>query len=80
MKQHKIRVADCIDSTGKIHVFVQLDKNTWQETSTSIDDITHSAIHEYIQKQKSDRPEITIADRCFHIGLIQNWKDIAIVQ
>jgi len=73
MKKHRVRKAKCIDDTGKDHLFIEIERETWMEVKELP---THKAIENYNNKQKGLKGKpIHYETRAFDIGLIKNWKE-----
>jgi len=73
MKKHRVRKANCIDSSGKDHLFIEVEKDRWLECKKVV---PHKVIHQYLKGEKrSNIMELGFATRAFDVGLIRDWRE-----
>ena len=67
MKKHRLRIYPSQDNDPKPHIFVELTKDSWVESSTIPN---HEGIHESIKDFEKDKIfPITLNTRYFHYAL-----------
>jgi len=84
MKQHRARIAKCIDDTGRDHRFIEVEPDRWLEVAIveqeNLYDL-HRAIH-HLLEQEQELGEFNLGHntRAFAIGIIRDWQEAKALQ